>query len=210
MMCASVEERRGVRTRSRSGEGVEKCKIRREGSAGRKIEQTSENVVEAMAMAIVWDSLGRADTSERRVAMRAYDLDGDSRSAHKMSAASMMTVNDPSGAAGRGPFRFVFVVMRNDGLLRTLLDAVQNGLGEIGRQCLAVARHLCGPVDNVQSLSRRSSVCVCKCRRRVKEAEEQNVGCRVSVVYECAQDGQAGLNEGGLEHDEWQVRTGQA
>lgn len=42
-MCASVEERRGVRTRSRSGEGVEKCKIRREGSEG-KIEQIGENV----------------------------------------------------------------------------------------------------------------------------------------------------------------------
>ena len=36
--------------------------------------------------------------SERRVAMMAYDLDGDSRSAHRTSAASMMTVNGPSGA----------------------------------------------------------------------------------------------------------------
>jgi hypothetical protein len=36
-MCASVEERRGVRTRSRSGEGVEKCKIRREGSEGERL-----------------------------------------------------------------------------------------------------------------------------------------------------------------------------
>jgi hypothetical protein len=30
--------------------------------------------------------------------MRAYDFDGDSRSAHRTSAASMMTVNGPSGA----------------------------------------------------------------------------------------------------------------
>ena len=36
MTCASVEERRGVKTRSRSGECVEKCKIRREGSEGEK------------------------------------------------------------------------------------------------------------------------------------------------------------------------------
>lgn len=34
-MCASVEESRGVRTRSQRGEGVEKCTIRREGSEGR-------------------------------------------------------------------------------------------------------------------------------------------------------------------------------
>ena len=32
MMCASVGERRGVRMRSRSGEWVEKCRTRREGS----------------------------------------------------------------------------------------------------------------------------------------------------------------------------------
>jgi hypothetical protein len=30
--------------------------------------------------------------------MRAYDLDGDSRSAHRTSAESMMTVKGPSGA----------------------------------------------------------------------------------------------------------------
>ena len=79
-----------MRTRSRSGEGVEKCKIRREGSEGERLSK--------LAGKWQWDSLGRADTSERRAAMRAYDLDGDSRSAHRTSAASMMTVNGPSGA----------------------------------------------------------------------------------------------------------------
>lgn len=33
--------------------------------------------------------------------MRVYDLDGDSRSAHRTSAESIMTVNGPSGAAVR-------------------------------------------------------------------------------------------------------------
>lgn len=43
--------------------------------------------------------------------MRAYDLDGDSRSAHRTSAASMMTVNGPSGAIKqRELFRFVHSV----------------------------------------------------------------------------------------------------
>jgi hypothetical protein len=35
MMCAMVGERRGVRMRSRSGEWVEKCRTRREGSGGK-------------------------------------------------------------------------------------------------------------------------------------------------------------------------------
>lgn len=35
--------------------------------------------------------------------MRAYDLDGDSRSEHRTSAASMTTVKGPSGAVGQGP-----------------------------------------------------------------------------------------------------------
>jgi len=38
---------------------------------------------------------------ERRVAMRAYDLDGESRSAQRTSAESMTTVKGPSGAAIR-------------------------------------------------------------------------------------------------------------
>jgi hypothetical protein len=80
-----------VRTRSPSGEGVEKCNIRREGSERERLSKTGE-------LRGPWDSLGRADTSERRVAMRAYDFDGDSRSAHRTSAASTMTVNGPSGA----------------------------------------------------------------------------------------------------------------
>jgi hypothetical protein len=36
-MCVRVGVRRGVRTISRSGEGVEKCKIRREGSEGERL-----------------------------------------------------------------------------------------------------------------------------------------------------------------------------
>jgi hypothetical protein len=157
------------------------------------------------------DSLGRADTSARRVAMRAYDFDGDSRSAHRTSAASMMTVNGPSGAIYKQAWGSVirsFVRSMSD-KRRTLLDAVQNGFGEIRGRCLAVARHLCSPVDNMQSFSRRSIVCR-KCRRRVEEAEDQNMGGRNSLVYECAQDRQAGLNKRGLEHNEWEVRTGQA
>jgi len=43
--CASVEERRGVRTRSRSGEGVEKCKIRREGSEGERLSKLARKKV---------------------------------------------------------------------------------------------------------------------------------------------------------------------
>ena len=33
---------------------------------------------------------------------------------------------------------------------------------------------------------------------------------RISLVYECAQDRQAGLNKRGLEHNEREVRTGEA
>lgn len=96
MMCASVGERRGVRTRSWRGEGVAKCMMRREGSEMGKIEQNGENVWDK-----AWDSLGRASTLESRVAMRAYDLDGDSRSAHRTSAESMMTVSGPSGTVDK-------------------------------------------------------------------------------------------------------------
>lgn len=45
-----------------------------------------------------WDVRGRADRWERREASRAYVLDGDSRSAHRMSAESMIAVSGPSGA----------------------------------------------------------------------------------------------------------------
>jgi hypothetical protein len=49
--------------------------------------------------------------------MRAYDLEGDSRSAHKMSAASMMTVKGPSGTTilrREELFRFVRSYEKND------------------------------------------------------------------------------------------------
>lgn len=62
----------------------------------------------------VSDSLGRADTSERRAAMRAYELDGDSRSAHRTSAASMTMVNGPSGAIDKQACRESFVHSMND------------------------------------------------------------------------------------------------
>jgi hypothetical protein len=88
--------------------------------------------------------------------MRAYALDGDSRSAHRTSAESMMTVNGPSGAVDRQALGLVDSTVY---VHRTLLDRAQDVLGKIGR-CLAVARHLCSPVDNMQSFSGRIP---CKC-----------------------------------------------
>ena len=79
--------------------------------------------------------------------MSSYDFDGDSRSAHRTSAASMMTVNCPSGAIDKRALGSV--VRRMNDKRRTLLDAVQNGFGEIRGRRLAVARHLCSPVDNM-------------------------------------------------------------
>jgi hypothetical protein len=45
-------------------------------------------------------ALGRADTWERRETSRAYVFDGDSRSAHRTSAESTITVSGPSGTIG--------------------------------------------------------------------------------------------------------------
>jgi hypothetical protein len=89
--------------------------------------------------------------------MRAYALDGDSRSAHRTSAESMMTVNGPSGAVDKQALRDVDNTVW--AARPTLLDRVQNGFGKIGR-CLAVAGDLCSPVDKMQSFSGRIP---CKC-----------------------------------------------
>ena len=86
---------------------------------------------------------------------------------------------------------------------RTLLDPVQNELGEIGR-CLAVSGYFCGPIDDAEPFSGSP----CQCRRLVKKTEEQDVSRRrIPAVHECTQDRQTGLHERGLEHDEGKVRT---
>jgi len=64
--------------------------------------------------------------------MRAYDLDGASRSAHRTSAASMTTVRGPSGAIGYGSYINLGLSVHSVKTVhRTLFDPVQNGFGKI-------------------------------------------------------------------------------
>lgn len=92
--------------------------------------------------------------------MRAYDLEGDSRSEHRTSAESMTTVNGrPSGAVSerlRSTLGIHSKVYETVG--RTLLDPVQNGLGEIDRR-LAVSGYFCGPVDDADTFSGNPCQC---------------------------------------------------